>query len=333
MAEPSANAGVLAARAGSGTLAAQLEAVLAEVGGVGPVSDLRRLSGGASRETWSFAALLDGEPVRLVVQREPVGEGRSRSLVREARVLRAAAAQGVPVAPVVAADDGPALESPFLITRHVPGEAVARRILTRAEYAPARSGLAFDCGRALARIHSLDPATVSDLDARNPLAELRAELDAVREPHPVFELALRWLIDNPTPAVPPRVVHGDFRLGNLIVGTGGLLAVLDWEHAHLGDPMEDLGWMCIKSWRFGGEAPVGGFGTAEDLLSGYAEVAGFSPAHEVLRWWQIAGTLRWGIACVGQYHRAQGANDRALELALIGRRACECEHDLLRLLP
>ena len=92
----------------------------------------------------------------------------------------------------------------------------------------------------------------------------------------MFELALQWLKRH-RPPEPARLslVHGDFRNGNLMVDDDGLRAVLDWEMAHLGDPMEDLGWICVNSWRFGRhELPVGGFGTREQLFAGYVEAGG-----------------------------------------------------------
>ena len=90
----------------------------------------------------------------------------------------------------------------------------------------------------------------------------------------MLELVRRWLIDHRPPPVEPVVVHGDFRLGNLIVGDDGLRAVIDWELAHLGDPMEDLGWLCVKAWRFGQRPPVAGLGEYDELFAAYTEAGG-----------------------------------------------------------
>ncbi len=94
------------------------------------------------------------------------------------------------------------------------------------------------------------------------LDQYRTLLDTFGEPHPAFELGLRWLADRVPDAPPePELVHGDYRNGNFIVGPEGIRAVLDWELAHLGDCIEDLGWLCVKSWRFGvPDKLVGGFG-------------------------------------------------------------------------
>jgi aminoglycoside phosphotransferase (APT) family kinase protein len=128
-------------------------------------------------------------------------------------------------------------------------------------------------------------------------------------------------------------VHGDFRLGNFIVGPGGLEAVLDWELAHLGDPMEDLGWLCVKAWRFGARPPVGGFGEYDELFGAYGAAAGVEVDPEAVHWWEVLGTLKWGVMCIMQASTHLNGFSRSVELAAIGRRVCENEHDLLALLP
>jgi hypothetical protein len=129
------------------------------------------------------------------------------------------------------------------------------------------------------------------------------------------------------------VVHGDFRNGNLIVGDEGIRAVLDWELAHIGDPLEDLGWLCVKAWRFGSPLPVGGFGTFDELVASY-QAAGGAPVDDgALYWWVVLGTLRWGIICILQTLTHTTGAVRSVELAAIGRRVCEVEWDLLELLP
>jgi aminoglycoside phosphotransferase (APT) family kinase protein len=152
-------------------------------------------------------------------------------------------------------------------------------------------------------------------------------------PRPVFELALRWLSRNdPGPAQEVTLVHGDFRHGNLIIGPDGVRAVLDWELAHLGDPMEDLGWICVNSWRFGEiDKPVGGFGTREELFAGYEDGGRRVDATRV-KFWEVMGTLRWGVMCCGMMRRFRIGPDHSMERAMIGRRASETEIDLLRLL-
>jgi aminoglycoside phosphotransferase (APT) family kinase protein len=128
------------------------------------------------------------------------------------------------------------------------------------------------------------------------------------------------------------VVHGDFRNGNLMIGADGIRAVLDWELAHLGDPMEDLGWLCVKSWRFGQAPPVGGFGEYDELCASYAAASGRAVDRGTLHWHETLGTLKWGIMCIMQAVTHTSGIVRSVELAAIGRRVCEVEHDLLRCL-
>ena len=293
------------------------------------VGDLRRLTGGASRETWAFEAA--GE--RYVLQRERAGSPRTGAMATEAALLRAAGQAGVPVAGLVSADgSGAALGAGHLIAGFSDGETIARKILRDEEFAPARERLAADCGRALAAIHSIPTDAVPELARTDQVAQYREVLDGFGDPHPTFEHAFRWLEANRPATTGEALVHGDFRLGNLMVGPDGLEAVVDWELAHLGDPMEDLGWLCTRAWRFGADAPVGGFGTYEQLFDAYAEASGRPVDRDVVRWWEVLGTLKWGIMCIMQARAHLEGLSRSMELAAIGRRVCENEHDLLLLL-
>ena len=290
------------------------------------MSGLRRLSGGASRETWSFT--LDGSR-RLILQRDPRG-APAAGMRREASCLRAAAKAGVPVPELVdASEDAGVLGAPFLVMVHVDGETIPRKILRDEEYAAVRPALARQCGEILAKLHGIDPTDVDDLQDTDQVAQYRATLDNLDEPHPTFELAFRWLEENRPASSRRAVVHGDFRNGNLIVGPDGIRAVLDWELAHAGDPMEDLAWLCVKSWRFGVDLPVGGFGTYDELAAGYGDRLD----RDALRWWEVLGTLKWGIMCIMQTFAHTSGMRRSVELAAIGRRVCEVEWDLLEILP
>jgi aminoglycoside phosphotransferase (APT) family kinase protein len=170
-------------------------------------------------------------------------------------------------------------------------------------------------GGALAALHRIDPAAVPGLVATDQLAQYREVLDFSRQAHPAFELAFRWLAANRPPVSAPAVVHGDFRL------------------VHVGDPMEDLGWLCVRAWRFGSRAPAAGLGDHAELFDAYAAAAGVPVDGEVVRWWEVLGTLKWGIMCIMQAQAHLTGMTRSHELAAIGRRACENEYDLLRLLP
>jgi len=288
----------------------------------GVITDVERMVGGASRETWALR--LDGRP--LVLRRDPPGALRAGAMSREAALIRAAGAAGVPVPEVVASGDD------FIVMERLYGETIPRRILRDEAFAGARAKLTVQCAEALARLHR----TVQAIDGMpaddNPLASLRDVLDAFGEPHPALELGFLRLAKTRPAATARTVVHGDFRLGNLMVDGGGLVGVLDWELAHVGDPAEDLGWLCVPSWRFGGPAPVAGVGTREELLAAYAAAGGAPVDLETLSWWEAFGTLRWGVITVQQAVAHWSGAVRSVELAAIGRRTCEVELDLLDLL-
>ncbi len=297
------------------------------------IEGLRRLTGGASRETWSFdAALADGGSRGMVLRRDPPSGARMEGkMSREAAAIEAAARRGVPEPEILAhGDDAARVGAPFVLMSRVDGETVPRRILRDAEYDRVRPRLAEQCGEILARIHSIPTEEVVGLRAPDVLAELRAELDSFSDRSPAFELGMRRLQQSRPDAAARAVVHGDFRNGNLIVGPDGIRSVLDWELAHLGDPMEDLGWLCCRCWRFGVvERPVGGFGDYADLFRGYERVAGTPVDPEVVGWWELFGCLRWGALCLIQAWRHLSGQDPSIELAAVGRRVWEQEYDTL----
>ncbi|ROO90851.1 aminoglycoside phosphotransferase (APT) family kinase protein [Actinocorallia herbida] len=300
-----------------------LAALLAER--LGPVTGLRRLSGGASRETWAF----DAAGRELILRRDPPHTPDPVAMAREAALLVAAAEAGVPVPAVV--EHGPDLAgTPYMVMERLRGETIPRRLLRDERFAAVRPGLARELGRILAHLHELPPDAVPDLPALDPLQEMTDWYAGFEEPRPAVELALRWLADNrPAEAGRPTIVHADFRNGNLLIDEDGVRGVLDWELSHAGDPWEDLGWLCVKAWRFGSPLAAGGFGTREELLAGYAEGGGTPPSPETLRWWEVFGTLRWTVLCRHQAERFLSGADDNVEFAVLGRRVCEQEHDLL----
>lgn len=312
--------------------AVALEVALGEVVGADEVRGLVRLSGGASRETWAFDAVVDGTTRPLILQRERAAGIRPEGMKVEAGVLRAASAVGVPVPAVVASDGdggGSGLGNAFLVVERLEGESIPRRILREEKLATARSRLAAQCGTALAAVHAIDRHAVRALEELDQLARYREVLDELGQPHPAFELAFRWLDDHRPAGSTPTVVHGDFRNGNLLVGPVGLVAVLDWELAHIGDPLEDLAWLCVRAWRFGEAPMVGGFGSLDDLVGAYEQATGTTVDRGALHWWVVLGTLKWGIMCITQAEVHRSGVARSVELAAIGRRVCEQEHDVL----
>ena len=308
---------------GTSAVATELSTMLSQLLDGAEINDLHRLSGGASRETWRFSA--DGRS--LILQRQRSGD--QRNMLVEAGVVGAARRGGVPVPELLDArrrDDGMA----FMVLEAIEGETIARKIQRDDEYAGARPRLATDFGHALAKIHALDPTQLNGLEETDQLAYYTNVLDSLGQPHPVLELVRNWLVDTRPASERTCVVHGDFRLGNVIVGSDGLRAVIDWELAHLGDPMEDLGWLCVKAWRFGGGPPVAGLGEYDELFAAY-EAAGGGPVDPVVvHWWEVLGTWKWAIMCVLQASVHLTGTTRSHELAAIGRRVCENEYDLLR---
>jgi aminoglycoside phosphotransferase (APT) family kinase protein len=308
--------------------------------GIGEVSKPARLSGGASQETWSFDILDGKNQRRVILRRAPSGysaTSASAGLPMEARLIELAGKSGVPsprVLHVLRPEDE--LGDGFLMD-YVNGETIPRKILRDAVFAEIRPSLAFELGKILARIHAMRGAGLEALREITPqtaIKELHLTYEADGCPRPVFEMAFRWLQEQPwgRPQA-PTLVHGDFRNGNLIIGPDGVRAVLDWELAHFGDPMEDLGWLCVNSWRFGIiDKPVGGFGQLSELIAGYESAGGQSADPRRVVLWQAVGTLRWGVMCLGMLARYESGIDRSIERAMIARRASETEIDLLRII-
>ena len=325
-------------------LASAFEEELRRGGLGGSVTAWSRLTTGASRETFK-AEVVDlgvGQTNRpssvqsLIVQRErPGSQKQPDGMAAEAAVVAAAGKAGVPVAEVVLTNgerQRTAFGPSFFATRAVAGETLARRILRDEQYSDARSKLISQLGGALAMLHQADPAVVRNANSTDELAAYRDIADDMGMVSPAFEFAFRWLQSNRPERDETALVHGDFRLGNLIVDSQGLVAVIDWELAHVGDPMEDLAWLCVKAWRFGGEAPVAGIGEYHELFDAYEQAGGGPVDSDAVLWWQVLGSLKWGIMCGIQLAAHRSGAYRSLELAAIGCRIPEQEHDVLSLI-
>ncbi|MBI5284659.1 MAG: phosphotransferase family protein, partial [Chloroflexi bacterium] len=312
------------------------------------IADLRRLTGGASRETWSLDATLhfagrdDVQP--LILQRDVRGAPKGMSRALEFRLIAAAHDAGVPAPlPMFLGDDS--LGGEFFMVRRVDGETLPRRLLREDVYAEARGVQPPQLGRALAQIHAIDveeyklDALPAPPEGITPAAfEVQRYEQIFRaialEPHPAFELAFRWLQKHPVvreAALTPRpplpqgekgstagrrtLVHGDYRIGHMLIGAEGLRVVLDWELAHVGDPMEDMGFICVRSWRFGGPKPVGGIGEREEFFAAYEEAGGGKVDPERVRFWEVFGNLRWGVICLSQARTYLDGHSKSVELA------------------
>ena len=300
----------------------------------GRIGAIRRLSGGASRITSTFELELPSGAVRTLVLQQIRGTALSRhpGVVTEATLLREARRAGVPVPEVVAAGAADRLEEGWLVVEHLDGETLPRRILRGDEYVTARSMLVEQTARALAAIHTIDAETVPALPRADPLRHPLEFLDALDETRPVLELGVRWLARNRPDCEESVVVHGDFRMGNFLVDETGLRGVLDWELAHRGNAAEDIGWLCARTWRFGGAGRVGGFGDLAEFLAVYRTAGGHAVDPDEVRWWEAYAAVKWAVICLLQAATHLSGSTRSVELAAIGRRACESEWDLLELL-
>lgn len=302
-----------------------------------------RLSGGANQETYRLLITTESGERTLALRRAAGGAYVEPSpghpgLDAEALLIRSARAVGVPEPEVYYVlkhhDD---LGDGFVM-QWIDGEARGARILRDDRFANVRTGLARECGRILARIHSIDvEATGLDrhLAVMSPaefVNQTWEEYKAYDTPQPMIDYTARWLLANLPRNFRPQLVHNDFRSGNFIVNDHGIVAVLDWELAHIGDPMRDLGWMCVNSWRYGGDQPVGGFGSYEDLFAGYEEESGRKVDPEIVRFWEVFGSFWWAIGCLTMTEHYRTGPDKTVERAAIGRRSSECQVDCVNLL-
>jgi aminoglycoside phosphotransferase (APT) family kinase protein len=307
------------------------------------VSKLERLTAGASMQTWSFTVTSSTGAEDLILRRRTAASHTAAAagvtaigLSVEAALMRAVAARGVPVPDVVHVCDASDGLGDANVTRRVEGETLGRRIVRGEKFAEARERLARQCGQVIAGVHSTRPGDVGLRveDACRTLDRYEASYRKLSSPRPVIELALRHLREAVPANVPTTLVHGDFRNGNLIIDPrAGVVAVLDWELSHLGDPAEDLGYICVNSWRFGASRlAVGGFGHYTDLLEGYRAAGGAEISMDRLQYWQMMGSLKWAVICMELYDSWVSGTDRSVERPMIGRRVTEAEIDLLTLL-
>lgn len=291
------------------------------------ITGLRRLSAGASRETWA----LDAGGRELILRRDPPEAPDPAGMAREADCFRACASAGVPIPTLVAHGDGTdGMGSPYLLMERLNGETLPHRLLRDDRWATVRPKLVHQFGEILGRIHAIDPAQLPRLEEYgDALTRLRESHAAFGEDRPAMELIFRKLAHTRPDPVPSTLVHGDFRNGNLLIDDTGVRAVLDWELAHIGDPREDLGWLCARAWRFGEAPEVGGFGSVDELLASYERATGTDVDPEAVRWWEAYACARWAVFCRVQAERHLSGGEQSVEMAVLGRRIAEAEHDAL----
>jgi aminoglycoside phosphotransferase (APT) family kinase protein len=303
------------------------------------VSGLDQSSAGARRTNIGFDATADGVTRRLAATILPTTDIQIIDLAAEAEVRTLAEANGV-VTPFIhgACLDPTVIGGPFFVSDFVTGESVPRRVLRLVADTGNGELIAAQIGEALARLHAIDPARapaslprpLADGPIATALEGVRAALDLLLQPEPALSYGLRWL-EAHRPAEPERItiVHSDVRTGNVIVGPDGLRAVLDWETAKVGDPMEDTAWPCLRMWRFRNDhLLVGGLSGLEPFRDAY-EAAGGRWDQERFEWWRVLGTLRWGLGLANQAAQHLDGRFRSIVMAASGRRVAELAWDLL----
>ena len=299
------------------------------------IKQLIPLTGGASADINRIILANDDE---LIVRRTLSKEKSVMAIpkILEAKIQKVVKKNGAPV-PAIIFEFSEAEEiGEGYVMEAIPGETIPRKILRDKKFASAREKLPFEIGKSLAKIHqtqlddlkALDQVTFSD-----SLGKLFQVYLSFNQPQPVFDLAFKWLEAQKLTEYGDVLVHGDFRFGNFIISEENLESIIDWELAHIGNPMEDLGWLCVRSWRFGNvEKRVGGLGDIKDLIAGYESNSDIKIDESQLDIWQLYGSLRWGVICMMQTFAHLSGMVNSVEKAAIGRRVSETEFDLMNMI-
>lgn len=329
---------------------ALVEKLRALTNGQARVENLKLLAGGASQETWALDVVLENGAPRgeyaLVLRRQLGGKiyPDALDLAREFRVMQIAYASNV-LLPYPQAFLPDLLGRPAALLHRKQGETIGRKIVREPSLENARKKLPAQMGEMLAHIHRIDidqyalrlflpQPPVEKSPARWTIENLEKNLDEIGEAHPALELGLRWLRRNEPPA-PKQLVclHGDYRIGNVMVNENGLVSVLDWEFAHLGDPYEDLAWSQVRDWRFGNDAlHFGGIAQPDEFFAAYEKEMGIALDYDAVRYWEIMGNVRWAVGMLNQAQRHLRGEEPNLEFASLGRRCAEIELEVLQLI-
>lgn len=301
---------------------------------------LERMRGGAVQQNWALDVHNSGGRFpgaqRWVLRMDaPAAVDESLSRGQEFRVLQVMCDAGVLAPrPLWLCEDTAVAGGAFFIMERLPGVAAGHRVARDAQLVPDRARLARELAVNLARIHSVKPrAALGFLDtalARDNISHYRAYLDTLSEPHPALEWGLRWCERNAPAAEETTFIHRDYRTGNYLVDHGALSGVLDWEFAAFGNPLEDVGWLFAKCWRFGqNRFPVGGVAEAADFLEQYEKAARRTVDACALRYWQVMAHIRWAVIALQQRERHRSGIERSLELALTGHLVSDLEQEIL----
>jgi aminoglycoside phosphotransferase (APT) family kinase protein len=291
---------------------------------------------GASNRTVLFDLVESTGRRRLVLRQETVKSEYSPfiSTADQYRILEVVYRHGLPVPePVFELEVRDELDNGFVVAC-VEGETLPKTLLSDPNLEPARHRFAAQSGEILARLHAIDPLEVAFLetvtDSVDPLAAQIARYDGYGYSLPGIDIGIRWLENNRPAATQRKFLHGEYRNGNVIMGSDGIRAVLDWECSHIGSAMEEFGWLCMRSWRYGNvDKPVGGFGPRNELYSAYTGNGGEYVDEEAVHWWEIFATLRWAVINMMQIEGHLSGARRSLPFACCGRNISMVEYDLL----
>ena len=336
-----------AVSSGKKTADIAVQATRLALGGNIPTGEPRLLAGGAMHESWAVD-LKDGEMDRqLVVRISPAGRADYEKTQREFEVLRVAFDRGVRCPEPIACGKFESGEDYLVMTR-IAGDSNPRRLVADDNYEAARKRLLAQAAEDLTLIHGILPADVSAAPnmrgpaaAEDPLAYHRRDTEAmyrvfVLNPHPAIEWAFRWIgrrieqLDRPQRD--PCVVHGDFRIGNIMYDEDGLTGILDWEGTHISEPEEDVAWFCTRVWRFGkNDLEAGGIAPREDWIRAYENTSGIAIDRERVATWEVLQNIRWAEITMMQARAHLDGHAKSHELAAIGRRTAETELEILRL--
>lgn len=310
------------------------------------VDQVMPLPGGASRDTWLIMGTIDNEPTHLVLRRDLETEMVEQALSREEefRLIKAAFESGVRVPrPRWYATDPSVLGKPFFVMDYVEGISIGPKVVRDPNLEAARKRLPEQLAQELATIHAID-IQAHDLDFLNAPAEgespaisavedVRNAVEKLNLKNPTIAYGLRWCEQNAPTCETNTVIHGDYRIGNMLVGPEGLAAIIDWEFAHIGDPAEDLAWPTVRDWRFGnGHLKLGGIGQREPFIDHYEQVSKRRVDRKAIDYWEILGNLRWATTCLQQAERHLSGGDPSVEFASLGRRSAEMQLEMLRLI-
>jgi aminoglycoside phosphotransferase (APT) family kinase protein len=307
------------------------------------ISSFERMSGGAVQQNWALGAEVSGGAhagVHRWVLRMDAPARVAESLARgeEFRVLEAMQdARVLAPRPLWLCEDTAVTGTPFFIMERLPGIAAGHKVARDRQLVPDRARLARELAANLARLHAVAPAHpglrfLTTMLARDDIAHYRAYLDTLEDSHAVLEWGLRWCERNAPAREETTFIHRDYRTGNYLVHEGRLTGVLDWEFCAFGNPLEDVGWLFAKCWRFGQNAwPVGGVAHAADFIEEYEARSGRALDAFALRYWQVMAHVRWAVIALQQRERHRSGIEPSLELALTGHILSDLEHEILAL--